>query len=102
MKRVQIGYRAGMVLVFALIMGAGCTATQPATRSESSATQDANASATIGATMAVGNNLNHVPAFVGVEKGLFLENGLDLKLKVLNTGVEMNKSMQAGEAAFAG
>jgi ABC-type nitrate/sulfonate/bicarbonate transport system substrate-binding protein len=51
---------------------------------------------------AVGNNLNHVPSFVGVEKGIFLKHGIDLKLKVLNTGQEMSRAMQAGEASFIG
>lgn len=54
------------------------------------------------AAAAVGNNMNHVPSFVGVEKGLFLKHGVDLKLKVLSTGQEMTKAVQAGEAQFLG
>jgi ABC-type nitrate/sulfonate/bicarbonate transport system substrate-binding protein len=54
------------------------------------------------AVAAVGNNMNHVPSFVGVEKGLFLKHGVDLKLKVLATGQEMTKAVQAGEAQFLG
>ncbi len=54
------------------------------------------------AVAAVGNNMNHVPSFVGVEKGIFLKHGVDLKLKVLNTGQEMSKAVQAGEAQFLG
>jgi len=54
------------------------------------------------AAAAVGNNMNHVPSFVGVEKGIFLKHGVDLKLKVLNTGQEMTKAVQAGEAQFLG
>jgi len=49
-------------------------------------------------TAAVGANMNHVPSFVGVEKGIFLKHGVDLKLKVLATGQEMAKALQAGEA----
>ncbi len=52
--------------------------------------------------VAVANNMNHVPSFVGVEKGIFLKQGIDLKLKVLATGVEMTKAVQAGEAQFLG
>ncbi|MBI4637291.1 MAG: ABC transporter substrate-binding protein [Candidatus Rokubacteria bacterium] len=51
---------------------------------------------------AVGANMNHVPSFVGVEKGIFLKHGIDLKLKVLNTGQEMAKALQAGEAQIIG
>ncbi len=51
---------------------------------------------------AVGNNMNHVPSFVGVEKGIFLKHGVDLKLKVLNTGQEMAKALQAGEVQIIG
>jgi len=51
---------------------------------------------------AVGGNMNHVPSFVGVEKGIFLKHGVDLKLKVLNTGQEMSKALQAGEVQIIG
>ncbi len=54
------------------------------------------------AAAAVGSNMNHVPSFVGVEKGIFLKHGIDLKLKVLSTGQEMSKAVQAGEAQFLG
>jgi len=53
-------------------------------------------------TAAVGNNMNHVPSFVGVEKGIFLKHGIDLKLKVLGTGQEMAKALQAGEVEIIG
>lgn len=51
---------------------------------------------------AVGSNMNHVPNFVGVEKGIFLKHGIDLKLKVLATGQEMSKALQAGEVQIIG
>jgi ABC-type nitrate/sulfonate/bicarbonate transport system substrate-binding protein len=51
---------------------------------------------------AVGSNMNHVPSFVGVEKGIFLKHGVDVKLKVLNTGQEMSKALQAGEVEIIG
>lgn len=53
-------------------------------------------------TAAVGSNMNHVPSFVGVEKGIFLKHGIDLKLKVLATGQEMAKALQAGEVQIIG
>lgn len=53
-------------------------------------------------TAAVGGNMNHVPSFVGVEKGIFLKHGLDLKLKVLSTGQEMSKALEAGEVQIIG
>lgn len=53
-------------------------------------------------TVAVGSNMNHVPSFVGVEKGIFLKHGVDVKLKVLNTGQEMSKALQAGEVQALG
>ncbi len=53
-------------------------------------------------TAAVGGNMNHVPSFVGVEKGIFLKHGIDLKLKVLSTGQEMSKALQAGEVQVIG
>jgi ABC-type nitrate/sulfonate/bicarbonate transport system substrate-binding protein len=53
-------------------------------------------------TAAVGNNMNHVPSFVGVEKGIFLKHGVDVKLKVLSTGQEMSRALQAGEVQLIG
>jgi NitT/TauT family transport system substrate-binding protein len=51
---------------------------------------------------AVGSNMNHVPSFVGVEKGIFLKHGVDVKLKLLATGQEMSKALQAGEVQIIG
>ncbi|HEV8675321.1 MAG TPA: ABC transporter substrate-binding protein [Methylomirabilota bacterium] len=75
-----------LVAIAAAIFGAGSVAAQPPAV----------------LTAAVGNNMNHVPSFVGVEKGIFLKHGVDLKLKVLNTGQEMSKALQAGEVEIIG
>src|SRR2546430_11561407 len=53
-------------------------------------------------TAAIGSNMNHVPSFVGVEKGTFLKHGVDVKLKILSTGQEMSKALQAGAAQPVG
>lgn len=45
----------------------------------------------------VGNNFGHLPMFVGVEKGLFRQHGVDVKLKVVNIGTQMVTSMQKNE-----
>jgi NitT/TauT family transport system substrate-binding protein/sulfonate transport system substrate-binding protein len=45
----------------------------------------------------VGNNFGHLPMFVGVEKGLFKKHGIDLKLKVVDTGTAMVNSMTKRE-----
>lgn len=45
----------------------------------------------------IGNNFGHLPMFVGVEKGLFRKHGVDLRLKVVNTGTDMVNSMQKRE-----
>lgn len=42
-------------------------------------------------------NLNYLPVFVGIEKGLFLKHGLDLKVRLFGTGPETTKALQAGE-----
>jgi ABC-type nitrate/sulfonate/bicarbonate transport system substrate-binding protein len=52
--------------------------------------------------VAIGSNMNHVVSFVAVEKGFFLKNGLDVKMKVLATGVQMSKAMEAGEVQAIG
>ncbi len=45
----------------------------------------------------IGNNFGHLPMFVGVEKGLFRQHGIDLKLKVVNTGTDMVNAMTKRE-----
>ncbi len=49
-------------------------------------------------TLATVNNMNHVPQFVAVEKGLYVKHGVDVKLRVFNAGAEATRAVQAGEA----
>jgi ABC-type nitrate/sulfonate/bicarbonate transport system substrate-binding protein len=42
----------------------------------------------------IGNNFGHLPMFVGVEKGFFKKHGVDVRLKVVNTGTDMVNAMQ--------
>jgi sulfonate transport system substrate-binding protein len=51
-------------------------------------------------TFATVNNMNHLPEFVGVEKGIFIKHGIDLKIKVLNTGAEVMRAFNSGQAQF--
>ena len=45
----------------------------------------------------VGNNFGHLPMFVGVEKGFFRKHGVDVRLKVVNTGTDMVSAMEKRE-----
>ena len=45
----------------------------------------------------VGNNFGHLPMFVGVEKGLFKKHGVDVRLKVVDTGTHMVAAMEKRE-----
>ena len=45
----------------------------------------------------IGNNFGHLPMFVGVEKGFFRAHGVDVRLKVVNTGTDMVSAMQKRE-----
>jgi sulfonate transport system substrate-binding protein len=45
----------------------------------------------------VGNNFGHLPMFVGVEKGLFKQHGLEVRLRIVNTGTDMVNAMQKRE-----
>ncbi|HYM91360.1 MAG TPA: ABC transporter substrate-binding protein [bacterium] len=49
-------------------------------------------------TLATVNNMNHVPQFVAVEKGLYVKHGVDVKLRVFNDGASATRAVQAGEA----
>ena len=45
----------------------------------------------------VGNNFGHLPMFVGVEKGFFKKHGVEVKLKVVDTGSHMVQAMEKRE-----
>jgi ABC-type nitrate/sulfonate/bicarbonate transport system substrate-binding protein len=45
----------------------------------------------------IGNNFGHLPMFVGVDKGFFKKHGVDVRLKVVNTGTDMVAAMQKRE-----
>jgi NitT/TauT family transport system substrate-binding protein len=45
----------------------------------------------------IGNNFGHLPMFVGAEKGFFKQYGVDVRLKVVNTGSDMVAAMQKRE-----
>src|SRR5205085_5412207 len=45
----------------------------------------------------IGSNFGHLPMFVGVEKGFFKKHGVDVRLKVVNTGTDMVAAMQKNE-----
>src|SRR5215471_12032320 len=45
----------------------------------------------------IGSNFGHLPVFVGVEKGFFKKHGVDVRLKVVNTGTDMVNAMQKRE-----
>ena len=75
--------RIGAASIFlAALLGAGC-----ATTPEKPVAMEA----------VIGNNFGHLPMFVGVEKGLFNKHGIDLKLKVVNTGTDMVNAMTKRE-----
>ncbi len=61
----------------------------------------ASGQAPVQVTIATVNNMNHVPQFVAVEKGFYVKHGVDVKLKVLNSGAEVTRAVQAGEAQVA-
>lgn len=42
------------------------------------------------------NSVDHAPAFVGVEKGIFAKHGLDVKIVMYQTGVEMINGLLNG------
>jgi sulfonate transport system substrate-binding protein len=66
--------------MFALV---GCTALEPAPLPA--------------LDVVVGNNFGHLPMFVGVEKGFFKQHGVDVRLKVVNTGSDMVSAMEKRE-----
>src|ERR1700694_313374 len=45
----------------------------------------------------IGNNFGHLPIVVGGEKGFFKKHGVDVRLKVVNTGTDIVNAMQKRE-----
>src|ERR1700682_6407286 len=45
----------------------------------------------------IGNTFGHLPMFVGVEKGFFRKHGVEVRLKVVNTGTDMVNAMEKRE-----
>jgi sulfonate transport system substrate-binding protein len=52
-------------------------------------------------TLGTVNNMSHVPQFVAVEKGFYVKHGVDVKLRVFNSGAEVTRTLQAGAAQMA-
>jgi len=46
----------------------------------------------------IGNNFGHLPMFIGAEKGIFRKHGIDVHMKVVDTGTDMVNIMHRGEA----
>src|SRR6266496_3918835 len=51
-------------------------------------------------TFFVVNNLFSTPAFVAVENGYWVSQGLNVKLKLTASGRQVTQALQAGEAQF--
>lgn len=52
-------------------------------------------------TVSVSSGLDHTPVFVGIEKGIFNKYGLDVKTKMMSTGIEIVAAQQSGDTQFA-
>jgi len=52
-------------------------------------------------TVSIAGGLDHVPIVVGLEKGIFEEHGIDLKIKTVSSGIEIVQLQQSGETQFA-
>ncbi len=45
----------------------------------------------------VGSNFGHLPMYVGADKGFFKQHGVEVRLKIVNTGTDMVGAMQRRE-----
>ncbi len=52
-------------------------------------------------TIASVANMLQLPEFVAIERGFFVEHGLDVQLKLLSSGADINKAVQSGDAEMA-
>src|SRR4030095_1347411 len=87
MSTPEPSMRSKLFALFMMIATAGALTVSPA----------AQAQAVFSMEAVIGNNFGHLPMFVGVDKGLFKKHGVDLKLKVVNTGTDMVNAMQKKE-----
>jgi ABC-type nitrate/sulfonate/bicarbonate transport system substrate-binding protein len=91
-----------MRAIVAAAVGGTCAGWLIGVAAAAQAGQPAGRSEPLQANVAVVVNFNHLPTYVGVEKGIFLKHGLDLKVKQFHTGQDISKAMQVGDAEFAG
>jgi ABC-type nitrate/sulfonate/bicarbonate transport system substrate-binding protein len=52
------------------------------------------------ATLATVDNMMHLSEYVGVERGFFAKNGLNVQLDILADGADVNKALESGKAQF--
>lgn len=88
----------GGVVVAALILAA-CTPSPSLNPSAGASGQPVStAPVTINTTTAP--SLVYAPIYVGVEKGIFLKHGIDLKVTVASSGTQAVAALQSGQAQF--
>lgn len=78
-----------------LLLGAACGG-----GSEDGGSSGATAEGFDDVTLATVGNMMHLPEYVAVEKGIWAEHGLNVRLQILSSGADVNKAMQSGNAEF--
>jgi ABC-type nitrate/sulfonate/bicarbonate transport system substrate-binding protein len=103
LSRSAVRRRSKLVLVAALatILAACGTSATPSTATPSDGAST-TAPATAGAapdvvSIALNTVVPHAAYFVGIETGIYLKHGIDLKAKVFETAADGIKALQAGE-----
>ncbi|MBA2277752.1 MAG: ABC transporter substrate-binding protein [Chloroflexota bacterium] len=106
------GTRVWPLLLVGAIFLAACGSaeeTRPATQPGSSEATGQNGEAEapeqseefLEASVAVVNNMAHLPVFVAQEFGLWTDRGLDVDVQTLGSGADIAAALGAGEAEFA-
>lgn len=98
MRRVRL--IAAILAVLAVACG-GTTpaATAPAASAPSAGATSAATPTAPPVTVQIGltSNTQAVPVFVGLEKGIYLKHGIDLKLNITSAGADTIKGLQGGQ-----
>lgn len=79
--------------------GASVPAASPAAAASPAVVSGASSGA-VAVKMTAANNMNAVPYYVGVEKGIWLKHGVDVKLTTFGSGPELAKALQVKEVDF--
>src|SRR5499433_2314902 len=99
----RIGWPArilGLSAAAAVIAGCGSSGTGAGGSSAASAGPASSGAAFTTETLGTVSNLMHTDEYVAAQEGFYAQNGINVKVKIFESGSDVTKAMQAGTVRF--